>query len=139
VTRVLRNAVEIVTRADARLLELCNYVAIAVWGLWLVLPIQTTFSANAFALMRSIVPDENFWGWLGLAIGLAGIAGVLTGRHYLRIWASGLSFLFWLLITVSVGTNTTWGSTGVPIYGVRALFTLAAYSRLTVTAKATRD
>jgi hypothetical protein len=122
---------DVVLGADARLLELCNHMTLLIWGLWLLMPFSAGVMASnhAWHLMTDLACQE-FWGLISAALGFIGLGGLFHRVPSVRRLSVTVSFLFWLLTTVSIGTGTTWGSTGVPIYGMRAVFALIAYSRV---------
>jgi hypothetical protein len=97
--------------------ELVCSLAMAAWGLWLLIPWWDTFgSSKVFDAMETIAPE---WAW-GAAMTLLGLARLtmwIKDGHLIkfrRAFAVASMFV-WVLITVvyALGNPLT---TGVPIY-----------------------
>lgn len=124
--------VDIFMTADFRLVEMFSALSATWWGTWLLLPtitgVPNSFTANSgWRIMAALAPDY-VWGILSLVLGLAGLH-CLVFNSKVRKWMSSVMFLFWLLLTVSLLLNNA-ASTGVPVYGMRALACALVYLRL---------
>lgn len=111
-----------------RTLEVLSGLALASWGLWLVLPFRS-FPATASWMALLQVAPEGFWGALVACIGIAQV--VALRRDSVR-WGR------WLTLAVAGGWLFAWAcyaygqpeNTATVTYGWLTLATVIAYWRL---------
>ena len=120
---------ETLTTYDIELVEIMSGVAGVAWGIWLLNPHFKTFhGSHGYVAMSSIAP-EGYWGGLMLVVGILLLMGVVTHNIAMRKKTSLFLGILWLFIATMIGISNI-KSTGVPIYGVFAGFTLWSYLRL---------
>ncbi len=107
--------------------ELFNSIVLMAWGGWLILPFETFKTTKAFTVLDTYT-NELAFGFIPLLIGLYILYTLLaigTSRRRYGILAAAA---FWIFISIIIGaSNIT--STGVPIYGLIAIFSAISYLR----------
>lgn len=89
-----------------------------VYGLWLLLPIDTFGSAPVFAGLKQIAP-EPVWGLIIAGSGAAKMAALRWGNTLARRAILFWLFILWMFLAASVALANA-GSTAVPTYVLMA-------------------
>ena len=128
---MLRRLHAILLQYDPAPLEVFLGGFTGLWGLWLLLPWQpATFAVGpAFRGLAATGVPEEAWGAAALALGLARLLAVAYDVRAVRARLSLGAFVFWLVVSWSIVTNSFTG-TGTPIYPWVALACLGVYLRL---------
>lgn len=112
-----------------RPIEFMSGLAMALWGLWLLIP-WVTFSTPAYAFMYNLAP-EWIWGAAMLVLGATQLSYVLLGNIQHRKWSMQIATLVWLFIAVNFAIARI-ESTAVPIYSVFSLLCYWASTKLVI-------
>lgn len=128
--RMAERFYQLVFKREIDFPEVVMGLAIALWGVQLLLPWETFTAAASFGVLRAVWPHtETGWGVMFLAFGLFNIAAYFSGHLYARILASLFVSSAWAFIAGAFGYVNPSG-TGVVIYAVVSVTSTWVFLRL---------
>jgi hypothetical protein len=108
-----------------RKIEFISSVQLIVFGFWLLLPINTFHTTNAYAFIADF-GEEWMWGIIPF---LAGLIWLFASSYKLRGILAVLGITYWLIMTIVFICGNPY-STAVSTYFVNAIITAMAYNEV---------
>lgn len=108
--------------------ELLSGFAAALWGFWLLTPLNTYGSSPSWRTLAGIAP-EWLTGLVVCALGLAQLVALLADLHATRKHVSFAMSLIWTFVAIQFGI-ANFNTPGWLIYGCLALSAAWAFLRI---------
>ena len=101
-----------------------------VWGIWLLLPMDTLAASTSYREMLRLLP-ELVWGTGITALGVAGLWSVAYDQQQARRLTSMGICALWVFVAVLIGIGTQWVAAAVTHFLLMAAASAWVHLRLT--------